>query len=161
LLKFEGVLHRRFLLGQVLWFLFWLTVTVVAALVPPDAGGHGTHQRLGLPPCAMPLLFHRLCPGCGLTTSFSALLHGDFALAWRAHLFGPLLYALFTATAIISAIAYAKKRRWNLNSERFVWGLGLIVCAYVGYGFWRMAAFKLEPYPATNLDRQARHVATP
>lgn len=78
-----------------------------ALFVEPDARGHGTHERLGLPPCAPMDLWNVPCPGCGVTTSFALAAHGRllasfvnqplgcalavgvplFALwAWRVHL---------------------------------------------------------------------------
>lgn len=41
-------------------------------------------------------LFYRFtgipCPGCGLTRSIAHLAHGDFALSWRLHPLGGLLF---------------------------------------------------------------------
>jgi hypothetical protein len=58
---------------------------VVAAWLPPDPRGYGTHQRLGLPPCTMMMLFNRPCPGCGMTTCFAHFVRGQFRDAARAN----------------------------------------------------------------------------
>ncbi len=94
--------------SQLTWFSAWFAVTAIGLYLHPDAHGHGTHQQLGLPPCPSVLLFNRPCPGCGMTTSWTCLLHGDIAGAFSANFIGPLLYTLFTISAIISAIGVFK-----------------------------------------------------
>lgn len=77
----------------------WL-VLFVAAWLRPDARGFGTHQQLGLPPCAFQAVTHVPCPGCGLTTSFANMAHLHVIDAFRAHLMGPLLFLLTLAVAL-------------------------------------------------------------
>ena len=109
---FEPVTVLRSIAGQLVYFGCWVSVTVIGLILRPSADGHGTHQQLGLPPCPCVLIFNRPCPGCGLTTSFTALLHGRFRDAFRAHWFGPFLYLIFTATAIAACVA-----RWNSSDS--------------------------------------------
>jgi hypothetical protein len=56
----------------------------------------------GLPglPCLFRLVFHFPCPGCGLTRSFTALWHGDFAHSLRFHPLGSLLFLLAIVMAV-------------------------------------------------------------
>lgn len=68
------------------------------ALVTPRAVGFGTHEALGLPPCLFRALFSLPCPTCGITTSLAAVIHGDFALALRAHPAG--LFSLLAALGL-------------------------------------------------------------
>jgi hypothetical protein len=70
-----------------------LVMVGVGLYLTPDPAGHGTHQQLGLPPCTIYYLTGRPCPSCGLTTSVSAILHGQFGLAWRANPMGFLIVA--------------------------------------------------------------------
>lgn len=42
-----------------------------------------------LPPCLWKSLFHHSCPGCGLTTAFTKLLHLDFPGAFHSN---PLIF---------------------------------------------------------------------
>lgn len=42
---------------------------LIGRLLRPAAEGVGTHEQLGLPPCAFLHLTGIPCPGCGLTTS--------------------------------------------------------------------------------------------
>jgi len=63
-----------------------------SAWLKPSETGVGTHEQLGLPPCEFMVRTGWPCPTCGMTTSFAALAHGRFALAWRAHPFGAILF---------------------------------------------------------------------
>src|SRR5437762_98516 len=109
----EPARDGRDLAGSLMLSFVWVFVTVVGLLLRPDPQGHGTHQRLGMPPCPSVLLFDRPCPGCGLTTSWTALLHGDFGLAFRAHALGPVLYGVFTLFALGTFWLAFRKRRWR------------------------------------------------
>lgn len=116
----------------------WVFVTVVGLILRPDAHGHGTHQRLGLPPCPSVLLFDRPCPGCGLTTSWTALLHGDLALAFRAHALGPPLYLGYAAFALGTFALTLRKRRWR-DAEWTTPAFVGIFSVFLIYGLARMA----------------------
>lgn len=63
----------------------------LAASLRPDARGFGTHQRLGLPPCSMRVLFGIPCPNCGMTTSFAHFVRGQLPSSLRANAAGALL----------------------------------------------------------------------
>lgn len=53
-----------------------------------------THRQLGLPPCNFYALTGYPCPACGMTTSFSLLIHGDPINSLRANWVGTLLATL-------------------------------------------------------------------
>ena len=87
--------------------LVWAASTLVAWAVVglsfwlrPDPRGFGTHQQLGLPPCGFAEVAHLPCPGCGLTTSFARMAHGQVLSAFGAHLMGPPLFLLTLAVAL-------------------------------------------------------------
>lgn len=80
-----------------------LSVVVIAAMLHPAAEGHGTHTQLGLPPCGFLVVTGYPCPGCGLTTSFSAMAHFDPVHAAFANPFGVLLFLVTFAFIPISA----------------------------------------------------------
>ena len=73
-------------------------VFAIALWLNPYENGHArrmeTHLQLGLPPCNFRLLTGMPCPSCGMTTSFSLLMHGDLENSLRANAVGTLL-ALF------------------------------------------------------------------
>ncbi len=68
---------------------------VVASRLEPDPRGFGTHTQLGLPGCAFLAATGRLCPTCGMTTSFAWLTRGRIDRSWQANPAG-CLYALLT-----------------------------------------------------------------
>jgi Protein of unknown function (DUF2752) len=68
---------------------------VVARRLEPDPRGFGTHTQLGLPRCAFLNVTGRLCPTCGMTTSFAWLMRGRIDRSWQANPAG-CLYALLT-----------------------------------------------------------------
>ncbi|QDV38654.1 DUF2752 domain-containing protein [Tautonia plasticadhaerens] len=63
----------------------------VARTLEPDPRGFGTHERLGLPPCASRLRTGVGCPTCGMTTSWALATRGRPRESWRASPAGCLL----------------------------------------------------------------------
>ena len=68
-------------------------------LKPYDESGQPmrqeAHRQMGLPPCTFYVLTDGYpCPSCGMTTSFSLLMHGDVINSLKANAVGTLL-ALF------------------------------------------------------------------
>lgn len=149
LYTFYSVDSRKGLRGQLMWFLLWAGVTAFAAVLNPDPHLHGTHQQLGLPPCPSVIFFHRPCPGCGLTTSFTAFVHGHWAQAFEAHAFGPILYLLFTVTALVCGWNWLKRIRFDTDTKAFNLALGTLVGVFLAYGAIRFALMQnYRPYPA-------------
>lgn len=134
LVYFEPWHSRKPLSGQLIWFLFWLGTTAFALYLSADPRGHGTHQQLGLPPCPSTIVLNRPCPGCGLTTSFTAIVHGQVARSIEAHPLGAILYLLFTVSAL--GCGYGYLRRWKFNTEgrRFNRAVGWLVAVFIVYG---------------------------
>jgi len=149
MVRFEPNWPRRQLQGHFIWFLLWLVVTAASLWLTPNPSGHGTHTELGLPPCPSVALFGLLCPGCGLTTSFAALTHGQIGLAFEAHPFGPILYALFTLTAIACLFGWWKGRRFDTQSRAANLAIAMLVFAFFGYGAWRAWRYPLHDQPIT------------
>jgi hypothetical protein len=135
----DPVHSRRQISWQPIWFATWVGITGVGLFLHPDPAGHGTHQQLGLPPCPSVLLFDRPCPGCGLTTSWTALLHGDVGAAFHAHPLGPLLYLAFTVSALLSAYGFVKRKRLVLDSRAMSRILTVSALGFLAFGLVRMA----------------------
>jgi hypothetical protein len=135
---FERVETRRELSGQLIWFGLWFAVTAVALLLTPDANGHGTHKQLGLPACPSVLMFDRPCPGCGMTTSWAALVQGNFELAIRAHAMGPFLYGVFALSGIACGIGWWTKTRITTETKLFNRGMAVVMASFVIFGAARM-----------------------
>lgn len=68
-----------------------LVVLSLGALLDPDPRGHGTHEQLGIPPCAAMFLYGIPCPGCGVTTAVTLVGEGSIASAFVVQPFGALL----------------------------------------------------------------------
>lgn len=137
LFKFQRPAPGIELVGQGLWVLGWLATTLIALWLRPDPSGHATHMQLGLPACATMDLFHRPCPGCGLTTSVSATVHGLWGAAFRANPFGPPAYLLATGYAMIAFWGLATRTRISADTKWANRFLLAFFVAYVAFGVWR------------------------
>jgi hypothetical protein len=70
----------------------WVALAVfLASFVLPPEG-------LGVETCGFLIVTRQPCPGCGLTRSVASVAHGRFALAWRQHPFG---FLVFPALAVL------------------------------------------------------------
>lgn len=147
---FESVASRKQLTGHIVWFMAWLIITVIGLSLSPDATGHGTHQKLGFPPCPSVMLFDRPCPGCGLTTSWTSLLHGNFGLAFAAHPLGPLLYLLFTLSALACLVGLLRTQRFDSDVRWINVGVKIFAVAFIGFGLIR---FAITPHFGTERER--------
>lgn len=104
--------------SQFAWFVVWLAVTGFGLYLTPSVHGHGTHQQLGLAPCPSVLLFDRPCPGCGLTTSWTALIHGQIGTAFKAHPLGPILYAIFSFIGLGSLWGVIRNKKLMIDTNK-------------------------------------------
>ncbi len=78
----------------------------LAKRLEPDPRGFGTHTQLGLRPCAFATVTGRLCPTCGMTTSFAWLVRGRIDRSWQANPAG-CLFALLTVPVVAWLVASA------------------------------------------------------
>lgn len=145
MVRFDPGYERKQLSGHLVYFACWVIVSAIALYLSPSPDGHGTHRQLGLPPCPSVLLFGRLCPGCGLTTSFALSVRGDFATAFQANLFGPIGYIAFTLTSWACGYGWWTRQRFNTDSKPAQWAMGVFLAAYLGYGVWRFTTQPLPP----------------
>lgn len=137
MITFDAGWPRKHLSGHLLWFLGWVAVVAVALWLRASPAGHGTHTQLGLPPCPTVLLWDRLCPGCGMTTSFVATMHGQWDVALRAHPFGPLVFLLYSLSALACLYGFFKERRFNTDGKAFNVALACLASVFFAFGFWR------------------------
>jgi hypothetical protein len=140
--------------GMALWLMLWLAVTAVAMYLKPSPLGHGTHTQLGLPPCPSVLVFDKPCPGCGLTTSFTATVHGKLGQAFKAHPLGPPVYGIFTFSAILCAYGIFRRRRLDTDVPAFNWCLAAGVTVFVLFGVLRFVY--TEGYDRGDLRRMTQ-----
>jgi Protein of unknown function (DUF2752) len=104
-------IHRWIRIILVVLTVPWLMVFFVAiALIDPYPKGaaekSGVHQQLGLPPCSFKEVAGIPCPSCGMTTSFTLLMHADVWHSMQANFAGTALATfgvLFIPWAFASA----------------------------------------------------------
>jgi hypothetical protein len=157
MVRFRPGEPKRRLAGQLVWFALWAATTAFAVFLTPAKQGHGTHTQLGLPPCPSAAFFDRPCPGCGLTTSFTAMVHGDFVTAFQANAFGPVFYLLFTASALVCIYGWMKGLYLDTNTRAFNLATMSLLIGFVAFGAVRFATVKFDSdlYKVTS---QARSV---
>jgi hypothetical protein len=100
---------RGALVGIVLGLVVVFAIAV--RLNPYEADGAArrmeTHRQLGLPPCTFYAVTNYPCPACGMTTSFSLLMHGSVLGALQANCVGALLATfclLFIPWGVVGAV---------------------------------------------------------
>ncbi|WP_168164463.1 DUF2752 domain-containing protein [Pirellula sp. SH-Sr6A] len=102
----------------------------IAAQLSPATEGLGTHRQLGLPGCTWMEVWGVRCPSCGMTTSWSLAMRGDWVAAARANPAGLLLF--FQAWITAFYWAWASVRGTSYRSRWFAMGsVGLMVVALV------------------------------
>lgn len=158
---FEPGYPRRRIAGQLLWFLAWAAGFGIALWLTPNPSGHGTHTQLGLPPCPSMLLTSRPCPGCGLTTSFSASAHLRVLEAFHAHAFGPALFWLWTASAWMALYGFIRGMRFDVEHVAIQRFLLVLMAAFVVYGAVRMAVAGPLPGSSPTSAHAAKSAGSP
>ncbi len=119
----------------------WIAViTTAICLYPYNADGEplrlGTHQQLGLPPCSFKELVGIPCPSCGMTSSFSLLLHGDVVNSLKANFAGTVLVTfglLFVPWAFASV--FLRRFVFIRSLELVVFRLAIIFLVLL-FGRW-------------------------
>ncbi|HIF00646.1 MAG TPA: DUF2752 domain-containing protein [Fuerstia sp.] len=120
-----------------------IAVFAVACWLQPDPRGFGTHLQLGLPPCQFKELTGMHCPHCGMTTSFSHVVRGNFSAAWSANPCGVLL-AFVCGLCIPWAAAVSSTGRWILTRQPFHWFVfGAIGYVCFAFSIWILRSFIL------------------
>ena len=127
-----------------------LAVLGASVWLTPDPHGVGTHEQLGLSPCSMLIDYGWPCPGCGLTTAFAAVAHGQFVAAFRAQLAGPFLFVgvvllvLASGAEVITGRDYLRRFRpgwWCVVVPVLITLIGWGVKAYLG---WQAGVYPLH-----------------
>ena len=107
-------MHGWVRLSLVLIAVSLLAVFAVAIYLNPYEGGRvwleETHRQLGLPECTFKTVTGLPCPSCGMTSSFSLLVHADPWNSLRANFVGTML-ALFLLGLVPWSLASAVRGR--------------------------------------------------
>ncbi len=113
-----------------------LAMLSVAYCLQPAAIGLGTHQQLGLPPCTFVALYGIRCPSCGMTTSWSLLMHGRWLDSAQTNAGGFLLaviaIAYLPASCYFFMVGRASRGGWFSLSL----ATGLVVAMLLAVAQW-------------------------
>ena len=124
----------RVLLG--IWSLFLVAGFGVALSLEPNPRGYGTHQGLGLPPCTFRFLLGIPCPSCGMTTSFSHFIRGQFVRSFQANAAGFLLAFVCAIQVPWCWLSIHRRRLWRVDQpEQFLFYL-LVVLFLASLATW-------------------------
>ncbi|QDU81704.1 hypothetical protein Pla110_34490 [Polystyrenella longa] len=119
--------------GQLLlaaWSLLLILGFAMAIYLAPHPSGSGTHQQLGLPPCTMKVVMGIPCPSCGMTTSFSNFVRGNFVAAYSANPAGLLLATICVLIIPWCWVSIARRHLWKIeNPDRAVLILMILICS--------------------------------
>jgi hypothetical protein len=119
-------------------------VLIVARLLRPASGGVGTHEQLGLPPCAFLHFTGIPCPSCGLTTSFAHAARLHFFEAFAAQPFGLILFCLTALSVPFSIYLIYSRVSWDrlFYSARFNRAMYIMIVLYLLGWLYKIAAMK-------------------
>ena len=132
--KQRGVCVAIVLLAAGTWCTAWA--------IRPDPHGYGTHERLGLAPCAFRALTGLPCPTCGLTTSVCHLVRGQWREAMQAHPAGPLvlLMGIVVGTGLCALAVGGYNAATRRACVQGAFGLGVLSASVaVLWWFWQLA----------------------
>ena len=112
----------------VAWGVFLLAGFSLAVSLAPNPAGFGTHQQLGLPPCSFQTMFGIPCPSCGMTTSFSHFVRGQWLRAAAANLGGLLLAIVSMVMVPWSFWSAAQGEMVGIRDPDtwLAWGIGVL-----------------------------------
>jgi hypothetical protein len=119
----------------------------LARWLEPDPRGYGTHTQLGLGPCAFAVLTGRLCPSCGMTTSFAWFARGDFGQSWQTNPAGCLIALLTIPVAcwLILCSWFKKPVGFRSIDKPLMALLVSIVAASLAFWFIRIIGAPVDP----------------
>ena len=108
----------------------------IAVWLQPDSRGFGTHQQLGLPPCQLRQFLGIPCPHCGMTTSFSHVVRGNFRSALESNPLGIPL-SVTGALCIPWCLVMAISGRWMVTRDPIQWLIsGTIFYLFLAVVLW-------------------------
>ncbi len=113
----------------------------IAVWLTPDPRGFGTHQQLGMPPCTFRTVMGVNCPHCGLTTSFSWFVRGQFQQSMHANPAG-LMLAVTSVLILVWFIVVSVRGRFVITQEPGrVFLIGFGVWMFVSIVIWSLRLF--------------------
>lgn len=106
----------------------------------------------GPPLCPFAVMTGLPCPGCGLTRSWVAFMHGDVGSAFTFNAFGPVFLVLTAVTVVAATVTLVRRRGAPLAGwrDRALGPVGAVLLGvWLTYGFVRIldAAFGWGFFP--------------
>ena len=106
----------------------------------------------GPPLCPFAVMTGLPCPGCGLTRSWVAFMHGDVGSAFTFNAFGPVFLLLTAVTVVAATVTLVRRRGAPLAGwrDRALGPVGAVLLGvWLAYGFVRIldAAFGWGFFP--------------
>ena len=113
-------------------------IFLAAAWVTPSDRGVGSHHQLGLPTCGWIAAADLPCPTCGMTTSFSHAVRGQFLQSLFAQPMGLLLAIGTFLTGVLAIFTAVTGRSLALIwmpfcSRKYI--ILLVIFALLAWGF--------------------------
>jgi len=121
-----------------------LALVVLGTLVTPDPSGHGTHTRLGLPPCLSMEWLGVPCPGCGVTTSVTLAAHGHLGQAFLNQPLGLVVAGLLALYPLWALWQLARGRDLHQRVTRMsarTWLVGVAVAVLASWVYKLVSGF--------------------
>src|SRR5262249_10810293 len=117
---------------------------LIGRLLRPSPDGVGTHEQLGLPPCAFLHFTGIPCPACGLTTSVAHATRLHFSESILTQPFGFVVF-LFAVLSIPFSVYYIYRRvptsaLADLRGRKFT--AYLMLCLFILSWFYKIAVIK-------------------
>jgi hypothetical protein len=114
-----------------------VAVLATAGRLRPDPRGYGTHEQLGLYPCAFFAVTGYRCPSCGMTTAFAWGVRGRLDRAWVANPAGAFLAPACAALIPwLLACAASGRPRWGARSVDGPLVSIVVAAVALGLGAW-------------------------
>jgi hypothetical protein len=117
-----------------------LALILLAAALP----SHGA----GVPICLFRYLTGLPCPGCGLTRSFSCILHGEFERGYDYHPFGYFLLPLFllpASTLFLPASYRGRLEKLVRSRQSHLRQIYLtLIYGFITFGVTRIAVYAIQ-----------------
>jgi hypothetical protein len=106
-----------------------IALFLIATTLTPWQDKRGTHQQLGLPPCAFYISFKCPCPACGMTTAWASAVRGDLIHAFQVNVGGTLLVIAASVAVPWLCVStwYGRWVGWKPSAVQFAWIAALFV----------------------------------
>lgn len=103
---------------------------VIALQLEPSEKGFGTHQQLGFSPCRFKDMYGVPCPSCGMTTSWSFIVRGNWQQSLQANAAGTFLAILTMFCTVWCGLA-SVSGRWMLIQPHDWLFISLVIAVFL------------------------------